>query len=202
MRKDPQTGEGIKDLPQVNVVDKKMPWLKRVLRQLGRALGSTDLPEGNGETQNGGYHLVTPNGGASPTKTAAEHPEEQVNVEELLPAIGGAGAGPYPGGSPLSTAKGLNKVRGLVDSQSGSSNGASDKEIIEQTTGTSEKTDRSGRPIDDENNVPKGKESDSIITEYTFLVDEIDRTKTVGLKKVHRSTHRGRWLSSPFKKKY
>ncbi len=202
LRKDPQTGEGIKDLPEVKVEDNKMPWIKRVLRKIGRAFRSADLNEGNGENVNAGIPFVTPSGGASPTRTTAEHPDEQVNVERLLPAIGGAGAGPYPGGNPLSTAKGLNELRGLADSRSGSSNVTSDKEIIEQTTGPSEQTDSHGRFIENTESENKriGKEPDSIEVTFTFYFND-EAGDTVQNYRIHKGTNKGRPISDKYIKR-
>jgi hypothetical protein len=65
---------------------------------------------GKGETQTSGIHFVSSSGGAAPTKTSALNAVETINIDDLLPAIGGANAGPYHYSNPLNLTDALSKA--------------------------------------------------------------------------------------------
>ncbi|MCD6565134.1 MAG: RHS repeat-associated core domain-containing protein, partial [Bacteroidales bacterium] len=152
---------------------------------------------GNGEIQNGGIPLVSESGGASPARTRAENSDEPVNVDNLLPALGGAGAGSL-GKPTLAVASGLKQVKGVVDEVSGNNNRTSDKKIKEST---GDKTDANGKPVKYANTTTiTGKESDSIIVNVCILFDDVGGN-TYRKHKRHKHTNKGRFVSEPFKKK-
>jgi RHS repeat-associated protein len=69
---------------------------------------------GKGETQTGGIHFVSSSGGAAPTKTSALNAVETINIDDLLPAIGAANAGPFYH-SPLDFASSLKNLKGTIE---------------------------------------------------------------------------------------
>ena len=143
--------EDVVALDEVTVTGKRPSWLVRTLRKIGRALASADgALEGDGGTQNGGIPLVTSGETYSPTKQTAEHPDQQLNIDDLLPALGRAGAGRFSKSS-LDAAKGLKRVTDIAKQNSG--NKTSDKDIVNNNTGTAQKTNANGQPIDNNGNV-------------------------------------------------
>ncbi len=142
LKQDPNTGLPNVNLDEVKVTAERPSWLKRVINKIGRFLAKLD-EGGSGESQPGGIPLVSESGGASPTRTTAEHPDAEVNVDDLLPAIGSAGAGPYPGRSPLSAAKGIDKVKDAASEVSSRNNGTTSDRSIKESTG--DKTDSHGK---------------------------------------------------------
>ena len=78
-----------------------------------------------------------------------------------------------------------------------STNQTSDKQIVEQSTGTAAKTDADGRPLNEIDQKYGQQESDSVETKFTYYFDE-EKGDSVQNWKVHKYTNKGR----PVSKKY
>jgi len=191
------TEEDVVALDEVIVFGKRPSWLVRTLRKIGRALQSADYAlEGEGGTQEGGIPLVTGGETYSPTKQVAEHPDQELNIDELLPVLGGQRGSTKVTPNPLNVAKAINKAgKAAKEIQ----NMTSDKQITEQFTGTAVKTDANGRPIQ-ETTQSQGQESDSV--EVQIGVYFTDDSVLVQDYKRHVKTNLGRNVSKPYWKKW
>ena len=145
--------------------------------------GSGDLP--------GGISSTMESGGASPVKSGSKNAlGASLELDILLPAIGGAGAGRFEGKVDLSIPEAFSKVSEIVQvvSEDDKSDTKSENTKNSSTGTTSEAQSTDGiNPI-------KGSEADSVIRLYynDFDVNEVPRDTT--WKKVHRKTNTGRTI--------
>ena len=123
-------------IPLPGITVKRPGLIKRTLKKIGDFFSAADNAlEGEGGSQNGGIPFVTSGDTYSPTKQGVEHTEEQVNVDDLLPAMKGIGKSPTPTIGPLTPAKEINRVGKIIKEVQGAT---SDKEIRENSTGSSD----------------------------------------------------------------
>lgn len=87
-----------------------------------------------------------------------------------------------------------------MDELSKTLKGTSDKQIKQENTGTGTETDASGKPIKKNGYDERQTESDSVVAKYTWIHDP-ENGNTYRLKKMHKESGRGRWISEPFKDK-
>ncbi len=112
--------------------------VKRVFRGQKRYSNSSS----RGYTQKGGIPFVTSGQSISPTKARAKYTDRPVNIDDLMPAIGGAGAGRFQR-SPLDFAQGIGKIMDI--SSLNKDQNTSDKKILEEHGGSQkQKTDAQG----------------------------------------------------------
>jgi RHS repeat-associated protein len=152
----------IGDIPEVEVKGKKSKpgWFSRMLASIGKFFRSIKV-KGNGNSQEGGIHEVTSGNEIDPTKSTAEHPDDQpVNIDPLL--VINPGAGKFNSSS-LDFAKltmnsfSINKI-------------ISDRKIVEKYTGPGEKTDANGLPI------TKNNHNKDSITVYIWKTSSIGKS--------------------------
>jgi RHS repeat-associated protein len=127
--------------------------------------------------------------------STAENPDsEGVNVDLMLALKPKAGPKTF-GFDPLGPAKGIwNTSKARKEAK-----GISDREIVESSTGPAEKTDASGKPI--ENNINTGQtEADSIVITFTYLHDD-EKGDSVQDWRIHKNENRGRPISKKYIKK-
>ena len=194
-------------LDEVSVKTQRLGWIKRTIRRLGRFLSKLDKG-GRGESINGGLNLVTSGNAVDPTRTNSKNPQdlETINIDDLLPVLGGIGAGPYPGKSLLDFAEGLNKVKDLVGETSSKSIRISDRKIIKDYAGNGERTAGNGESIKKLDNKYQQKNIDTIIAPHDnflyktgpsyfdasyankddTLIKYIDSTYYISIKKIRK----------------
>ena len=186
LKVDPNSGLPTADIPGIVVVGHKPSFWERLWNFL-----TSD--------QTYGEPIVTTEGGADPATEKATITGPQINVDDLLPAIKGAGAGSFKAG-PLNMAKAINKGGKVVTDIIKKT---SDKEI-KQATG--DKTDAHGQPISETDNAqgqtttPQGQESDSSVVQQGlyFTNDSV----VVQDFKAKNNTSMGRVISQPYKIKH
>nr|WP_319572372.1 DUF6443 domain-containing protein [uncultured Draconibacterium sp.] len=103
--------------------------VKRVFRGQKRYSNSSS----RGYTQKGGIPFVTSGQSISPTKARAKYTDRPVNIDDLMPAIGGAEAGRFQR-SPLDFAQGIGKIMDI--SSLNKDQNTSDKKILEEHGGS------------------------------------------------------------------
>lgn len=126
--------------PQSQPATAKKPSL---LRRIWDAI--TGDWDGNGGNQRGGIPLTTEGPTYSPTKQTADHPDKEVNIDDLLPVVGGQRGSTRVSPGPLNIPKAINKAGKAVNEIK---NGTSDKDIVNSSTGSAQKTNANGQPID------------------------------------------------------
>jgi hypothetical protein len=176
-------------LDEVTVTGKRPNWLVRTARKIGRAI----TEGGDGETIPGGINFVRSGIAIDPTKTTSENHVETINIDDLLRVLGFPGAGRF-NRSPLDAAKGLKSVTDAA--LNNTEHITSDRDIVNNHTGTAQKTDANGRPI--ENVTPLGTEADSIKNTRTLLFDDVEGNTYQDFK-IHKNTRMGRPISNPYK---
>ena len=146
-------------LNQVTITANKPGFIRRTFNKISRLLAKIDAG-GRGETIPGGLNLVTSGNEVSPTRTTTQNPNEieTINIDNLLPAIGGAGAGTLWQQS-LPIINSLSKVNDFVKETS-KDNSTSDKDIKKST---GDKTDGHGKPLSQTEKRTSGDETTDTI---------------------------------------
>jgi|GEM_PF-1819460 len=178
---DPNTGKQIPvPLPGVDFVTERPGLLKRILNKIVRALMATE-----------------------DAITGPPEPYRETVVDDGVDMDWYKSEEPYGNQDVISRDNpNINKIfdnnsSDKSNSEDNSTNQTSDKQIVEQSTGTAEKTDADGRPLNEIDQKYGQQESDSVETKFTYYFDE-EKGDSVQIWKVHKYTNKGR----PVSKKY
>ena len=119
-RRDMRRYDGDRYIPEVTVTAKS-----------GKKSKSRKSMEGSGGHVPAGIPWVSGFGGASPVKTTADNYDPMENIDLLLQAISGAGAGQQPPRGPLTLPEAISKTSDLVQEID---EATSDEKILNEST--------------------------------------------------------------------
>jgi hypothetical protein len=163
-RRDPKPPKPIKIDPVYVIGYTKVPWYTRVWNRFLNWLNTPD-------TQNNGCTWTTETGGPCSTNTQSTHWEGEYPLDDMLLWF------MIPKELPLEFT-GRNFPEALKYSVEGYKEvkeGTSDKKIVEEHTGTAQKTNANGQPIDDKGNVTSNpKTATNLPTEPDIPASDID----------------------------
>jgi len=144
-------------LDEVKVKGRKTSWVKKFFN-----IFLTKFDEGDGGSIPGGWHLTKSGQSIDPTKEKSENPSdvETIDVTDLSFVMGRAGAGRFSKGT-LDAAKGLKRIFDIAKENPGSL--TSDEEIVNEKTGTAEKTDANGESLKNKYFIPNNVPDDFLI---------------------------------------
>ena len=139
---------GLYDLDEVVVYGEKPSWFSKVINKIGQFFASLDKG-GSGGSIAGGEHYTTSGQSHDPARMTSKNPEDvqTTNVDDLLMLFDFAGKEPF-GNTTLPLANSINSAKGAIEAKNDSET-TTDKEIVETKTGTAEKTDATGKPINE-----------------------------------------------------
>lgn len=120
-------------------VKRRFGWEKRGSKNSERS----EVADHRSNIQNDGINFTTSGPVVSPTTTTSRNPVRSINIDNLMPALSKAGAGPYRS-STLDIAKSMSSAVGFVGESFSGNKGTSDWKIKETTTG-GDKTNSFGK---------------------------------------------------------
>jgi hypothetical protein len=178
--------------PGATVSSEGYTWVGRLFRKIRRAING-----GNSTyVKDGGIEFTTKsNSGGNESSTARTPDSESENIDLIFALKPNAGPKIF-GFDPLGLAKSIKSAgKGINEAK-----GTSDKEIVENSTGTAEKKDAHGKPVEQNDYKPEGQETDSSVIQKTYYFDDVDGD-TVQDWRVHKFTNMGRPVSKKYIKK-
>lgn len=178
------------ELPDATVSSKGYTWFGRLLRKIGKAFNSGNStytqPYGEPWTMFDGQ-------GQENARAKTNGPGGSIDL--LLYVNPNAGPLNLPGTRLERINTGLENASGAIQEAT------SDRQIVEQSTGTAEKTDTHGKPIKETETVAdseyEGGESDSIIVPLLYHATEDG--DSVRNWKINKGSKKGRPISKPYK---
>jgi len=180
------------ELPGASVSSEGYTWFGRLLRKIGRAINS-----GGNSTYTQPYgEPWTSDDGQGQENARAKIMGPGGNIDLLLNVNPKAGPLDLPGTRLERFNEGLEYASGAIQEAT------SDRQVVEQSTGTAEKTDAHGKPIEqtEYDYKSEGKESDSSVVQVTYYFNDVDGD-TVQDWKVKKNTSNGRPISKKYVKK-
>ncbi len=177
-------------LPEVTV--KRQGWIKRPLKKIGNALrkGDQAVEGDNTYTTPGGTEYTSSSGGGNENHEA-ENPDGQSENIDLI--LAQKVAGPKPPPSPLDAAKSIKSVSKAGQEINNATSGTSDEDIVSSSTGTSPAASPENNTIV---RAYSGYDSDS--ADVSVLMHRTDEGDTLRVKRRHRGTLKGRYITEPF----
>jgi RHS repeat-associated protein len=189
LKVDPDGVPNAGSVGEVFVKAQRPSWFVRTMRKLGRAFDGNSSYE-----KDGGIKFTSQSGGGFENSTASEPDAESVNIDLILALKPKAGQKTF-GFDPLGPAKSIRSASKAIKE----TKGTSDREIVESSTGTAEKTDASVKPIP-QMHQNQERDNDSIVVGLGIYFT--DDSVLIQDHKRHTRTNLGRNVSKPYWKKW
>jgi len=184
------TDNDIIELPDATVSSEGYTWFGRLIRKIGRAFrsGNSTYTQPYGEP----WTMID---GLGEENARAKTMGPGGKIDLLIYINPNAGTLCLPGNTLERINTGLENASGALQEAT------SDRQILEKSTGTAEKTDAHGKPIEETETVPDseydGSESDSIVVPLLYHATEDG--DSVRNWKINKGSKKGRPISKPFK---